>query len=73
MTCSYRGGFFTASPGDPDLSALAAAGNSVSSTVLPPDAAAFLVARPAEALWSARPRARAWAYTSATSSRAHTR
>ena len=48
MTCPFRGGFFTASPGDPDLLALAAAGNSAAASVLPSDAAAFLVARPAE-------------------------
>ena len=48
MTCPYRGGFFTASPDDPALAALAAAGKSVAPSILPPDAAAFLVARPAE-------------------------
>ena len=48
MTCPFRGGYFTASPGDPDLLALAVAGNSVASSVLSPAAASFLVARPAE-------------------------
>ena len=48
MTCPFRGGHFTASPGDPDLLALAVAGNSVASSVLSPAAASFLVARPAE-------------------------
>ena len=45
MTCPFRGGFFTASPGDPDL---AAAGNLAAASILPRDAAAFLIARPTE-------------------------
>ena len=48
MTCPFRGGFFTASPGDADLLALAGAGNSAALSVLPPSAASLLVAPPAE-------------------------